>query len=118
MDALPNIFGKINLPKEGDFDDKHTPYIEIVPKKFEKGKPFEVRIRVGKSIRHPMEAGHFIQWIQLYAGENLVGMANLSPVISEPFVSFMVVLNEKTRLSAVMRCNLHGDWKYSVDVKL
>lgn len=113
----PNIFGKVNKPTEEDFDNKHTPYI-VLPEKIEKQKPFQVKIKVGKTIEHPMEAGHFIQWIELYAGENFVARADLSPLITKAEVSFTVVLENSTVLKAVERCNLHGDWGYTTDVKL
>ena len=67
-----NLFLQINKPKDmdnmEDLEKKHLPIIEC-PKKVAKGEPFEVKIHVGKLLKHPNENSHYIEWIELLAGD-------------------------------------------------
>jgi superoxide reductase len=77
--------------------EKHVPVIE----KIEGG----YRVVVG-SVEHPMEDKHFIQWIELRAGD-MVMRRFLSPG-DKPMAEF-----KTDAVSVVARefCNLHGLWK-------
>ncbi len=77
--------------------EKHVPVIE----KIEGG----YRVSVG-SVEHPMEDKHFIQWIELLAGE-MVMRRYLNPG-EKPVAEFKT---DASSVSAREFCNLHGLWK-------
>ena len=78
--------------------EKHLPVIERTPA--------GVKVSVG-SIPHPMEAKHFIEWIELLA-DGQVLRKPLNPG-DAPVAVFAGVT--ATTLSAREHCNLHGLWK-------
>ena len=77
--------------------EKHVPVIE------KSGST--VTVRVG-SVKHPMEAKHFIEWIELICGDKVM-CAFLKPG-DEPAASFEC---GDGALTARAYCNLHGLWK-------
>ncbi len=88
------------LRKENTTDaaqEKHVPVIE----KIEGG----YKVLVG-SAAHPMLEDHYIQWIELVAGDK-VYRAHLNPG-DAPEASFAIDADEVT---AREYCNLHGHWK-------
>jgi superoxide reductase len=80
-------------------DAKHTPIIEA-PETVKAGEAFKVTVRVGEKM-HPSDTGHFIQWIELYAGD--VQLARV--------VTFMVMLQESTTLRALSAPNHSAAWE-------
>lgn len=79
--------------------EKHVPIIE----KTEKG----VRVKVG-SIPHPMEPGHYIEWIEL-VDEDKVCRRFLRPG-EMPEAEFAIEAKELEKMRAREYCNLHGLW--------
>lgn len=77
--------------------EKHVPVIE----KTADG----VKVKVG-SVAHPMEAAHFIQWVELIA-DGAVYRKFLSPG-QAPEAFFKVTGAE---MSAREYCNIHGLWR-------
>lgn len=77
--------------------EKHVPVIEKVPG--------GVKVCVG-SVAHPMEAKHYIQWIEIIA-DGKVYRQYLKPG-DAPEATFAV---EAAEISAREYCNLHGLWK-------
>jgi len=77
--------------------EKHIPVIE----KVDGG----VKVKVG-SVPHPMEEKHYIQWIELIAGDNTYHHF-LGP--NDQPEAFFAIDGEK--LTAREYCNLHGLWK-------
>jgi superoxide reductase len=75
--------------------EKHVPVVE----KTKKG----IKVSVG-SVPHPMEPGHFIEWIEVLS-DGRVYRAFLSPG-KNPQVEFPVSSFEKVR----ELCNVHGLW--------
>jgi len=77
--------------------EKHVPAVEAIEGGFV--------VRVG-SVAHPMAEEHYIEWIELIAGD-AVYRRHLNPG-DPPEASFAVDV-----ASAVARayCNLHGHWK-------
>lgn len=112
---------KINVPKDPrnltDGEKKHLPVIHA-PDTAGEGVPFEVTVRVGELLAHPNESGHYIQWIELYAGDKLLCKATLTPISSEPTVTFRIKLHESKTLRAIESCNLHGLWEGTKNVKI
>ena len=78
--------------------EKHVPYIE----KVDGG----VLVKVGQNAAHPMEAKHWIQWIELLA-DGKVYRQVLNPG-DAPEATFPVT---GENLSARELCNVHGLWK-------
>ena len=78
-------------------NEKHVPVIE----KTENG----VKVKVG-SIAHPMEDGHFIEWIEIIA-DGVSQKKFLKPG-DTPEAEFCTSASE---IIAREYCNLHGLWK-------
>ena len=77
--------------------EKHVPVVEKTSHGF--------KVKVG-SAAHPMEERHFIEWIELIAGDK-VYREFLSPG-NVPEVVFNIQADQAT---AREFCNLHGLWK-------
>ena len=88
---------------------KHTPLI-TVKEKDAKGYT-QVEINIGQGgIIHPSTQDHWIDFIELYADDKLVGKSTLEPEISRGTASFSVKLDSVKVLKARSGCNLHGIW--------
>jgi len=79
--------------------EKHVPVIEKTAEGY--------KVKVG-SIPHPMEEKHYIQWIELLAGDTL-RCRFLKPG-DAPEAIFTTAPDEDA-VSAREFCNLHGYWK-------
>ena len=117
-----NLFLQINKAKDmknlTDLEKKHLPIIDC-PSTVKKGEPFEVKIEVGKLLKHPNENIHYIEWIELFADDHLfISKVELIPVVGSPKVTLTISLNESHTLKARERCNLHGIWEYAKEVKV
>jgi superoxide reductase len=77
--------------------EKHVPVIEKVPG--------GIKVRVG-SVAHPMEAKHYIEWIEIIADGKILRQY-LAPG-GAPEATFTV---DATNITAREYCNLHGLWK-------
>ena len=77
--------------------EKHVPVIEKTAEGY--------RVTVG-SVAHPMEADHYIQWIELLT-DGIAYRAFLKPG-DKPEASFCV---KAAKVSAREYCNKHGLWK-------
>lgn len=88
----------LQLEKTADAGkEKHVPVIE----KSQKG----IIVKIG-SIPHPMEEKHYIEWIELLAGDKSY-LEFLKPG-QAPEAVFCV---EAEGVTARAYCNLHGHWK-------
>ena len=96
-------------------EKKHVPYFIEVPDKVKKGEYFKVTLRMGKEIEHPMEEGHFIQYVALYADYFQLARADFNPE-AKAEVTFNVKLEESATLRAYESCNLHGQWESSHEI--
>ncbi|MCB2226434.1 MAG: desulfoferrodoxin [Desulfarculaceae bacterium] len=79
--------------------EKHVPVIEKIDGGY--------KVTVG-SVPHPMEEKHWIQWIELVAGDKAY-MEFLNPG-QAPEATFLV---DASGVTAREYCNLHGHWKAS-----
>ena len=77
--------------------EKHVPVIE----KVDGG----VKVMVGE-VAHPMEEKHYIEWIELIAGDTAYRQF-LNPG-DAPEAVFMI---DASQVTAREYCNLHGHWK-------
>lgn len=90
----------MNLLNENTTDaatEKHVPVIEKVDEGY--------KVTVG-SVLHPMEDAHFIEWIEVLAG-NKVYRKHLKPG-DTPEAVFCI---DADSITAREYCNLHGHWK-------
>jgi superoxide reductase len=83
--------------KQDEGQEKHLPVIE----KTETG----VIVKIG-SVAHPMEATHYIEWVEVIT-EHRVCRKHLEPG-AEPIAEFFL---EAEHLEARAYCNVHGLWK-------
>jgi superoxide reductase len=77
--------------------EKHVPVVEKINGGY--------KVKVG-SIPHPMEEKHYIEWIELVAGDKAYRQF-LSPG-DKPEAAFMI---DADQVTAREYCNLHGLWK-------
>jgi superoxide reductase len=79
--------------------EKHVPVVEIVGDK--------VKVKVG-SVPHPMEAGHYIEWIEVLTSVR-VYRKYLTPDLNKEAEAEFTVEGEVVEVREY--CNLHGLWK-------
>jgi len=97
---------------------KHLPII-TAPKKVQRQELFEVTVEVGKLLQHPNEPGHFIQFIELYAGDTYLARMDFTAKTTCPVMRVCVTLeHDHGELRAFARCNLHGTWQYETDIQV
>jgi superoxide reductase len=100
-----------NKPQKSEL--KHMPQISL-GKTDAKGYT-NVEITVGQAgIIHPSTQDHWIDFIELYADNKLVGKNELMPEISRGASSYAVKLKGVKALTAKAGCNLHGIWSSSI----
>lgn len=78
--------------------EKHIPAVKV--------SEGQVEVNVG-SVNHPMEAVHWIEWVQLVTDKGSY-RKHLNPG-EAPNVKFL--LGEETPKEVYAYCNLHGLWK-------
>jgi len=100
--------------KKTELEKKHAPLIDV-PDKIKAGVPFTVTITIGEIV-HPMVNGHYIQYVELYAGNEPEGRAEFRPGLNQPVVTFHLTLDKAVTLVAREYCNLHGLWESRKDV--
>ncbi len=118
--AETSLFCQVNTPATGPAEaaQKHAPVI-TVPDDIKAGQPFMVNIKVGE-VPHPMENGHFIQFVDLYSGDIYISRVDFTAELNKPEVSVSVILRHEgqRKLRAFSRCNLHGVWEGSKEVNV
>lgn len=95
-------------------EKKHVPFIEA-PEKVKKGEYFDIKISMGKEIDHPMEPGHFIQYVDLYANYYHLSRVSFTPENKAEAI-LKVKLEESCTLRAYTLCNLHGQWEAAKEI--
>jgi len=116
-DLFSDINRAADMSSLSDLERKHLPVIDA-PDSVKAGEPFEVTVEVGRLLTHPNEPGHHIEWIVLLNGSVTLAMVELSGVSAEPKITLTVRLERSSRLRALAKCNLHGEWEQSRDVKV
>ena len=100
-------------PTKGE--QKHSPEIKLGSKDA-KGYTM-VEVNIGQAgIIHPSTANHWIYGIELYADGKKVSSVALEPEISRGFLATRVNLANVKMLSAISRCNLHGNYTTSISI--
>jgi len=117
---LPEHMNRMEMkakdPKNFDKAElKHSPLVTL-KEKDAKGYTM-VEILVGQGgIIHPSTPDHWIDFIELYADDKLVGKSILEPEISRGAASFALKLDGVKTLKAKAGCNLHGIWTTTLTV--
>lgn len=76
-----------------------------------------VEVNIGqKGVIHPSIDNHWIYEIELYADGKKVASVSLEPTTSRGYLASRINTKDIKVLSAVSKCNLHGD--YSASIKL
>ncbi len=117
-----DIFCGVNITTDqkaaSDLEKKHLPVISA-PRKVKKGERFEVTVEVGTLMAHPNEPGHFIEFIELYAGDTYLARMDFTAKITWPIMKVSVSLDHAHgKLRAFDRCNLHGTWENDLDIEV
>ncbi len=119
-----DILCGVNVPKDKknltDLEKKHLPVIEA-PEEPKKDEVFEIDVRVGgiDEVQHPNEAGHFIEWVELYCGATFLGRAGFSGGTSYGIAKFKIKLSHSHGpLKVWAKCNLHGLWESEKEIKV
>lgn len=117
-----DILCGVNVPKDAnnlaELEEKHLPVI-TAPGTVKRDRTFEVTVEVGKYKKHPNEAAHFIEWVELYSGDTFLFRANLAGSLSEPRITLPVKLTHAHGpLKAWGKCNLHGLWEGKKDIEV
>jgi superoxide reductase len=89
-------------------EKKHIPVIEA-PEKVNAGEPFEVTVTVG-SIPHVMDEKHYIEWIELYLHNKLMGRKELVPAPGEQASATFRIEAEEALIAVkeIETCRMHG----------
>lgn len=120
MSKERSLFCAVNRKEdeaESGLKEKHVPVLHV-PDTVEAGKAFDVKIDCWGDGKHPNEHGHFIQWVELYAGEVFLSRVEFTAVVTQPVATVPVTVYHpgEATLRAISRCNLHGLWEGSVTV--
>ncbi len=103
-----------NPKKKSLLEKKHQPVIEV-PKSIGKGETTRIEVAVGEVV-HPMSRAHFIDYVELFAGNEPAGRVDFRADFSVPRATFYLKLDRPVTLVARAYCNLHGLWEGRVDV--
>lgn len=87
-----------------ELEQKHVPQITV-------DESF-VRVQIGQK-HHPMEQEHYIEWVELYAENELAGRRDFSPG-QEPQARFNKPAGRAVSFRAVISCNVHGLWQNEI----
>lgn len=122
QECAEDIFCGVNTVADveeiSDLEKKHLPIISA-PQSVKKDECFEVTVEVGKLLKHPNEPGHFIQFIELYAGDTYLARMDFTAKTSCPIMKTCISLDHgHGKLRAFERCNLHGTWENEVNIKV
>jgi superoxide reductase len=118
--AETDLFAQINRARDPNnlqgLELGHVPRI-MAPDSVARGAPFEVEIRVGEKL-HEMIPAHYIDWIDLYAGDIFLTKFVITPNFNQPICKVAVTLNASATLRAIEHCNLHGLWEGNREIKV
>ncbi|MFT7003393.1 MAG: superoxide reductase [Sulfurimonas sp.] len=104
-----------NPNKKDKGELKHSPLVTLKEKDANGYTWVDITIGQG-GIIHPSTAGHWIDFIELYADGKLVGKSVLQAEISRGAAAFAVKLDNVKELKAKSGCNLHGIWTTTLKV--
>lgn len=104
-----NVFAE-SKAKNPEGDAKHTPFI-VVEKKcslIQDTACIDAHIKIGK-VTHPMEAKHYINFIECYLDGLYVARFEFTPNGVNPACA-LHIKNPAKKLTIVEKCSIHGYW--------
>ena len=106
---------QIEREAKRDFIDRHSAFV-LCEANAVKGEKFKVKVKVGDEYKHPDDFDHYISWVQLWNGEQMLAQASLLPgvqggVPGQFEVDFYVVPTKSMKLIAHAYCTKHGLWQ-------
>jgi len=121
------LFEVINRVKDASnktpLEKTHAPFL-TAPAEVKAGEPFTVEVSVGEKL-HSMGPAHWIEFIELNIGNEPAGRIDFQPKgYLQPKATFTVVVTKESAPAGVVtlvahqRCNLHGYWEGSRNVKV
>jgi len=111
QDLLAGVNRPLDPDNLTDLEKKHLPVV-TAPDRVKAGEWFDVTVEVGKLMAHPNEQGHFIRFIDLYAGDKYLARLSLATGTTWPVLRTRVRLCKHLGpLRALDVCNLHGAWE-------
>jgi len=98
-----------------DYIDRHSPFVHC-DTTAKAGEKFVVKVKMGEEYPHPDDFDHFISWVQIWNGENMLAQANYTPgaMGNKPGhleVDFSIVPLKNLKLTAMSFCTKHGLWQ-------
>lgn len=98
-----------------ELEKKHIPIIKISKQCGLVGPGcVDANIKVGE-ILHPMTAGHYITYIDIYLNKSFVARYHLNPENINPVLGIHLKVSSG-KLTVLENCNLHGRWMAEVEV--
>ena len=118
QDLLAGVNRPLDPNNLTDLEKKHLPII-TAPDRVKAGEWFDVAVEVGKLLEHPNEQGHFIRFIDLYAGDKYLSRLSVAAGTTWPVLKARVRLCKNLGpLRALDVCNLHGAWEGAKDIEV
>ncbi len=87
---------------------KHTPEIKIGDK--DDLDYTEIKITIGTGIIHPSTKAHWIDYIKLFADDELIGDVEYEAGMASGYTVFKIKTEDIHKLRAECGCNIHGIW--------
>lgn len=113
MAVEPELFQGINRIKQAGkptpVEQKHAPLL-LLPEKIKSGENFELTVTVGE-VLHPMSPAHYIQYVEVLAGNEPAGRVEFAAGFNLPKATFSLRLDRPVTLVVREYCNLHGLWE-------
>lgn len=92
----------------GDFENKHTPKLELS----RTNGTVSVHVTIGHGVPHPNQPDHFIEWVGLYVNDVPVERFTFGAVVGVPDVVATLDVEPGVKITAIESCNLHGLWAW------
>ncbi len=106
--------GDVKTSQDEGSTEKHVPVLTVVKTCGLMGDGCtDVHVRVGDT-PHPMEAEHFIQWVDIYVDKKFIARESLTPECN-PAAAFHIKA-ASGKVTAIEFCNLHGTWINEADL--
>lgn len=102
------------MPAEKEGKEKHVPVVTatgqcgLIP-----GECKDVLVKVG-SIPHPMQADHWIMWIDAYVNNVFVSRVQLKPESLQAAACIHFKKDVTGTVTVIEHCNKHGNWMAQV----
>ena len=106
---------EIDREAKKDYIDRHSAFVHCAPNA-KAGEKFVVKVKVGDEYAHPDDFDHYISYVQLWNGENMLAQAfftagAMGSAAANLEVDFYIVPTKNMKLTAMAFCTKHGLWQ-------